>query len=559
MTVKLKEELLSLAAADSLAKIRHDRSRVSTNLRPLLKHIETHLFDRGLDVNSLKRACGVTNRTKTEFHAEVKVTLHYYIKLRRAETGKRLLRDTKLLVRVIGILVGYSGTRSFSRAFRKAYPMTPSEYRAQVRREADAVPVARDLESIEVWRQAFEGKLEVHEAAALIERLRELYGLDAGVAPLPWPTDGEEYERFMAERAWRAIEDRPREEQLAAVRFQASFSTPAFFELLRQKSREEGRKDRQRGLQLAELALASLEGSAEKLGNRLPDLKARGWAWLGNVRRQALDFSGAEEALELAESVLSSRSRRDPLAEGEIYLYKACLRQNQRRFKEALGLSESAIRLFKSSGEVALLAQALVVRANINCYSGRPSEAVNDLTRAIEILKGQNQPFVLFSASLNLAMVYAMLNRYELTAEILPAVKPLATSFESKLIHHQIQWVEALVAEGQGQVKKAEYLLTSARSGFIAEKETDNAAVASLELAMLCCKQSRYTEALRLASEALPVFRALRAHPDAATAIDVLSKAAASSKITTAEVEQVRNGLLRLKFASRTASTAEDS
>ncbi|MCP3964388.1 MAG: helix-turn-helix transcriptional regulator [bacterium] len=558
MSVKLKEELLSLAAAEALAKIRHDRNRVSPNLRPALEHIEAHLFDPGLDVNSLKRACGVTNRTLTQFHAEVGETPHFYIKLRRADTAKRLLRDTKLQVGEIAELMGYADTRTFSRAFNKAYPMKPSEYRAQARREADSPPMGRDLKSIEVWRLAFDRKLEVHEAAALIEHLRKLYELDAGVAPLPWPTDGEEYERFTAERAWRAIEDQPREEQLAAVRFQAKFSTPAFFELLREKSREAGRQDRQRGLQLAELALASLEGSAEKLGDRLPDLKARGWAWLGNVRRQALDFTGAEEALALAESVLAPPGQRDPVAEGEIYLYQACLRQNQRRFKEALELSDLAIRQFRSTGDAALLAQSLVVRANVNCYSGEPSASVDDLTQAIEILKGHNEPFVLFSASLNLAMVYAMLNRYELTAEILPIVKPLALGLENDLVRHQLQWVEALVAEGQGQLQKAEYLLMSARSGFIAEEETDNAAVASLELAILCCKQNRHSDALRLAAEALPVFQALKAHPDAAIAVDVLAKAIASRTITAAEIQQVRNGLLRLKFAPGTDSATED-
>ncbi len=79
-----------------------------------------------------------------------------------------------------------------------------------------------------------------------------------------------------------------------------SLCSTVLFDLLRKVSRLEGRKKRQRGIELAKLALVSLERSDRVFGDRIHDLRAHGWAWLGNAYRLALDFSEAAAAFEHA-------------------------------------------------------------------------------------------------------------------------------------------------------------------------------------------------------------------------------------------------------------------
>ncbi len=110
------------------------------------------------------------------------------------------------------------------------------------------------------------------------------------------PVDGAVLARFVAEHeVWPRLSGLPYESQRLVVQ-QYVFTSPELFDLLREKSRQEGRRDRQRGIELAELALLSLDVSAAALGERIHELRALGRAWLGNAKRLALDFPGAEEA-----------------------------------------------------------------------------------------------------------------------------------------------------------------------------------------------------------------------------------------------------------------------
>ncbi|MEM7353757.1 MAG: hypothetical protein AAF657_23360 [Acidobacteriota bacterium] len=313
---------------------------------------------------------------------------------------------------------------------------------------------------------------------------------------------------------------------------------------MRRKSREAGRKDRAHGLHLAELAILSLESCAEGLGDQLPALEARGWAWLGNARRLALDFSGAEEALQVA---VSKNRPRNVLAEGEIYLYQASLRLYQRRFDEALGLIGRAVESFEGASERYLLAQALIVRANIGIYSGKVETAVPDLKKAIRIAR-DNDPFLHLSATMNLATAYALLRSFQLAAGLLPQVKELCSVTGSRLVFHQLQWLKALTEIGIGRTSSAGKLLNSAREGFLEINEVDYAAVVSLELAILFQKSGRPKNALKLASQALPVFEALNIHGEATAALELLTSSVEAQEVPISVLRQARTRMVQLKI-----------
>ena len=58
--------------------------------------------------------------------------IEYFLNLKIAE-AKRLLREEKLPVSKISDLLGYSSIHAFSRAFKNAVGLSPSEYRKSVK------------------------------------------------------------------------------------------------------------------------------------------------------------------------------------------------------------------------------------------------------------------------------------------------------------------------------------------------------------------------------------------------------------------------------------------
>lgn len=181
---------LDVAAAKTLARIRTDQRKVNGRLRPLLEHIENHLFDPGLDVNQLKRRCGVRdNSIPIQFHAKLGLPPHAYIEDCRLDTACHLLRDTELKIWQIATMLGYSSIQVFSRAFSRWAKSRPSAYRLSARREAATggaqqgvvvdksmpISVATPGQAVSHLKLALDGELDAKQADRLIRRLLNLY------------------------------------------------------------------------------------------------------------------------------------------------------------------------------------------------------------------------------------------------------------------------------------------------------------------------------------------------------------------------------------------------
>ncbi|MCP4603198.1 MAG: hypothetical protein GY847_22235, partial [Proteobacteria bacterium] len=189
--------------------------------------------------------------------------------------------------------------------------------------------------------------------SALIRELESIYLVRAKLLAQTKPTlpqsialDREEREMIEMHVAWEAIRDLSWSEQRELIWDRLQHSTPLFFHFLREKSISEGREDRMRGVQLAELALESLAVTEQISGRNAGSLRAQGLAWLGNARRLAFDFPGAEKAFSDAEAFLPDDND-EPLIVAEFYELKAALRLWQRCFSEALALSGSALPIFR--------------------------------------------------------------------------------------------------------------------------------------------------------------------------------------------------------------------
>lgn len=168
--------LLERAAAPTIERIRRDRKKAPSQIRPLLEYLERNLFDPDLDGTRLKQACGVRDNTlPISFHKALSLPPYAYIESCRMEVACRLLKGSELKVWQIAQLLGYSTLQVFSRAFHRLEGVRPSVYRRQQPPEALAENRREGPISVETLLKAVEGNLEKHEADELSRHLANLY------------------------------------------------------------------------------------------------------------------------------------------------------------------------------------------------------------------------------------------------------------------------------------------------------------------------------------------------------------------------------------------------
>lgn len=583
------QRILETAAAESVERIRRDRANAPQRLKPLLAYIEEHLFDPSLDVNQLKRNCGVRdNSVPIQFHSAVGRPPHGYIEDRRLETACRLLGESPMKIWQISEVLGYSSIQVFSRAFSRWSGQRPTTYRKKARHRKEVHPevpqmVEESLEArTEMLRRAIAGELSLDEANALIVRLRQLYpepepaitigsssgsagygsslaisntrsseqdldGVDFWDAKMRLETllNTEELEASVGEQIWRELQKLSWQQQSVLIR-DLRLTTSNLFNLLRTKSRIVGRRDPRRGVQIADLALKSLDAVDEMAigSGRLAGWKAQGWAWLANARALANDLRGAEQGISAAERFLQLGDR-DAMAQGDVALFKAALRRDQRRFAEAWDLLEQASEQYKQSDRQDLVGTVLIAKATVRYEEGDALGAIPFLQEALVRMDEATDGFLKLALYHNLVTAYAETGQYSQALELLPQTRHLASIWGKGYYEIRLRWVEGIILRGRGQFEQAETSLVEAREQFTRFGDLIGAALVCLDLAALYYRQNRLADVERLAGSMVPTFGALQQHREAFAALTLFQRAVEERNLTNVVIEQARKSLQR--------------
>ena len=108
-------------------------SDLNRDVEQVLEMIHQLLFDVALNVNEVKRRCGIRNNNiSLHFRRQLGVGIHEYIEHQRTSAAKRLLANEDLEIFVIGWAVGYEHPESFTRAFRRHEGCPPSVFRERM-------------------------------------------------------------------------------------------------------------------------------------------------------------------------------------------------------------------------------------------------------------------------------------------------------------------------------------------------------------------------------------------------------------------------------------------
>jgi tetratricopeptide (TPR) repeat protein len=352
--------------------------------------------------------------------------------------------------------------------------------------------------------------------------------------------------------------DQPADQRETLLRNTSRFHTWGVFELLVERSLEVALLDPARGENLGLLALRLSDHlDAERYGaERIADLQARAWAYIGNACRMRFDFTAAEEAFLNARARLKEGTG-DSLEMAVLLDLRASLRRAQRRFDESLRMLGRAVKIFLGTGERHRAGRSLVNMSTVHHEAGDPAAGIPLLLQALELIDPEREPRLLLCARHNLIDYTAGVGRFQEAQKLYREARPLYRSFNEPWVQNRRSWVRGKIARGLGQLKLAETRFLAARDGFLKEGVPYDTALISLELALLYAEQGRTAELKRLAAEMVPIFASGKIHREALAALTFLRQAVEAEEASLEVVVRVADFLRKsehdpgLRFEAR--------
>jgi tetratricopeptide (TPR) repeat protein len=328
------------------------------------------------------------------------------------------------------------------------------------------------------------------------------------------------------------LNHRPEQRKLVSAN-SPRFQTWGLYELLLERSWEIRGESRARSEELAQLAIhlaPHLDQGYYPLA-LVEDLLARGWSYIANLRRLASDFSGAEEAFERAYAHLK-RGTHEPLERALFLDLKASFRGAQRRLDEAIRMLRRAVTIFLHQGDGHLAGKSLVNLAAIYGYAQEHEAAISVLRNALQLIDPSQDERLLLCAWHNLTEYLTNLGRFIEAQGLYRKARPLYRKYDDEYWHNRRLWVKGKIARGLGQSQEAEALFLEARERYLSEEIPFDAALVSLELAVLYAEQDRTAELKQLATEMLAIFSSRHTQCEALAALTFLKQAADAERLT---------------------------
>jgi tetratricopeptide (TPR) repeat protein len=268
---------------------------------------------------------------------------------------------------------------------------------------------------------------------------------------------------------------------------------------------------------------------------------------VANALRVGTDFDAADAELARAWERFRAGDSSEPeiLPEGRLHNLEASLRREQRRFPEALQCVERSFAL--CGGRPAAAAHILLKKEHIFDAMGDTRGALSALEEAAPFVEAASDSDLLLRFRFKVVNNLCALERYDEAARRLPEVREMAIEQGKELDLIRVAWLAARVDAGQGRSEEAIAGLKEVLHDFRAHNLPYEAALASLDLAVILLQSRRTAEVEALALTMAWIFKAKGIAREALVALAVFRDAARQEIATVeltrqviAEVEKVR-------------------
>ncbi len=312
----------------------------------------------------------------------------------------------------------------------------------------------------------------------------------------------------------------PRTRRWDRVRLDSRFHLIKLCHRLQDESREAWAEDPSRAVEMADLSTAIAEClDARVYGESLvADARSLAWAFLGNALRIASDLQGAEEALDRAEDY-QRLFETDLLTEAEILGFRASLRNTQGRFDEARRLLSRAFRLYQQVGDRHQQGRTLILKGMVVGEGGGLKDGITLLRKGLARIDADAEPRLTLAARHNLIWFLNDLGRHAQAETVLDESRPLYLAVGNRMHLVRLRWLEGRIALGLDRLDDARQSLSLARDAFLQQEIAFDAAMVSLDLAMVHARLGEVSEVKRIVVEIVPVFQACQVNPEAIAAL----------------------------------------
>ncbi len=309
----------------------------------------------------------------------------------------------------------------------------------------------------------------------------------------------------------------------------------AFVEQLLEAARASLPGDPERALACATEALAVLDRQNEPS----IDLRILALAHQANAHRAADDYASASRGFARVRALAAHTLHTDPETLAELDFLEASLLLDLRRFEEAETLLARALDTYQELGQVTRTAQTLIKLGHLFSTAGAPAVAILPYRTALEVISEETEPGLYLAARFNLAHALFELGRVIEARDLLVYDDDIYERHADDHIAIRRIWLEGRVYIATGETERAEALLLQTRDVFTARSDGFDAALVSLDLALLYHQLGRFEDLTETVATAVQLFSAYALHREALAALVTLHDAARQRAATAESIERV--------------------
>jgi tetratricopeptide (TPR) repeat protein len=333
-------------------------------------------------------------------------------------------------------------------------------------------------------------------------------------------------ERLRGWGQWSSLDPLQPEERLPLVLRDQAFHHWGFYRALLDASRWHSLRDPKAAVEIVALALAVaelLDPAAVGGQEAATDMRAKGWAILGNARRLASDLDGARQALDHAWR-LHEQGTGDPLERARLISLDASWIRGTGEFEKAEAALAEALRIYTAAGDDHMQGRTLLQMGDAIGYA-LPSRGVAYIRRALALINATREPRLELCARHDLAHFLNDAGQPQAALAVLDRARPLYKQFPDDWTQLRLHWLQGKIARGLGHLDEAVHTLRQVWGEFKARDLHHELVIVSIDLAEAYVAQGHHASAARLAGEVYPIMARWGLHRPALAAWLILQNA----------------------------------